>query len=89
MSEIVDWLADTDEQMLLMPGYDDALIGWVEQIGRPPIALYDIEKLMDIMMNKEGMTEEEAWEHYHYNIVGGWVGEYTPAFAYLYQNNKG
>lgn len=82
--EVRDWLADTDEEMLCADGFDEALIGYVEQYGRPPIALYDISKIIEIIMRDDDLTEEDAWEHYHYNMVGGYVGEYTPAFAYLY-----
>jgi hypothetical protein len=30
---------------------------------------------------EEGMTEEDALEHYYYNIAGSWVGEKTPIFC--------
>jgi hypothetical protein len=80
-----EWLAETDEEMLCIDGdgYDDAIIGYVEQFGRPPIALYDKELLLAIMVEREGMAYEDAIEHYEYNIFGSWVGDYTPAFAVL------
>ena len=37
---------------------------------------YDQDKIIEILMRD--MTEEEAIEHFHFNVVGGWVGEYTP-----------
>ena len=28
-----------------------------------------------------GMTEEEAIDFYYYNVVGAYMGEYTPCFV--------
>lgn len=76
-------LADIDEEILCCDGYDEAIIGYLEQFGRPPIALYDKEAMLMIMVERDEMTYEDAIEHFEYNIIGGWVGEYTPAFAVL------
>ena len=32
----------------------------------------------------EGMTEEEAIEFFYYNVVGSWMGEYTPCFSEIF-----
>ena len=61
--------------------YDNAIIGWVERATRSGIVCYDVEKIILILV-KEGMTEEDAWEHYSYNISGAWVGKGTPAFLH-------
>ena len=68
-----------DDQFLTMDGYDDCVMGVVEQFGRPPIICYDrslvIEKLM-----KDGMSDEEAEEFFEYNQIGAYMGESTPCF---------
>ena len=33
-------------------------------------------------MERDEMTYEEAYEFFSYNIIGAWVGEYTPVFIY-------
>jgi hypothetical protein len=86
-SEISENLTEVDENILLSTGLEDALIGYVQRFGQPPVALYDQNKCIEIFMSK-GMTEEEAWEHYEFNVIGSWVGDYTPAYAILTKNVK-
>jgi hypothetical protein len=31
-------------------------------------------------MKRDGMTEEEALEYFHFNVVGAYVGKFTPVF---------
>lgn len=82
-----EWVADNDMdgEMLCADGFDAAIIGYVDRFGQPSIVLYDREMCIQILIQGEGMTEEEALEHFEYNVIGGWVGDYTPAFATLYR----
>ena len=32
------------------------------------------------MVERDGMTYEEAIEYFDYNILGAWMGEYTPVY---------
>jgi len=80
-------LADLHPDALFADGLEDAVIGYVERFGMEPIALYDREKCIKILIS-EGMSEEEAEEHFGFNIIGGWVGEGTPAFATLVKPGK-
>ena len=75
-------LSEIDPEMLLMPGYDDALVGWVSRCAQPPIAIYDYDTLVECVM-RDGCTEEEAHEHIAFNIEGAWVGDYTPGILRL------
>lgn len=67
------------DDILLMDGFDDCVVGVVEQFGRPPIVCYDRDKLIRQMVD-DGMTEEEAEEFFEFNQAGAWVGERTPCF---------
>ena len=31
----------------------------------------------------DGMTMDEAEEYFHFNVLGSYVGEYTPVFIYV------
>ena len=64
--------------MLFADGFDDALIGIVERTGLPPIACYNKEKCIEILM--KDMSLEEADDYFYYNVVGSYVGENTPCF---------
>ncbi len=70
------------EEILIMDGYDDCIIGVVEQFGRPPIVCYNRELVIRKLMD-EGMSEEESIEFFEYNQIGAWVGDYTPCFITL------
>tara|TARA_R100000995_G_C3460308_1_gene112773 strand:+ start:212 stop:466 length:255 start_codon:yes stop_codon:yes gene_type:complete len=65
-----------DEETLKADGFDDAVIG----ITRDKILVYSIEKTIQILM--EDMSEIDAIEHLDYNILGSYVGDYTPIFIY-------
>jgi hypothetical protein len=67
------------DDILLMDGYDDCVVGVVEQFGRPPIVCYDRELVIRKLM-EDGMTQEEAEEFFEFNQIGAWVGDRTPCF---------
>jgi hypothetical protein len=70
---------ELSQQVLLkMDGYDDCIVGVVEQFGRPDIICYDKKKVLNKLM--EEMSEEEAEEFFYFNQVGAYVGESTPCF---------
>ena len=66
-----------DKETLKADGFDDAVIG----ITRDKILVYSIEKTIQILM-EEDMSEIDAIEHLDYNILGSYVGDYTPIFIY-------
>lgn len=67
------------EHTLLADGFEDALIGFGYQHTKV-IAIYDYHKCVNVLIERDGMTEEEAVEHMDYNVVGSYVGEHTPIF---------
>lgn len=71
-----------EEPMLVMDGYDDCVVGVVEQFGRPPIVCYDKQKVLAKLV-ADGMDEDEAAEWWSYNQVGAWCGDTTPCFITL------
>ena len=67
---------------LLADGLEDAFIGFFQRINEPRIVVYDYEKCIKILMDRDGMEEDEADEYLQFNTVGAWVGKGTPAFMY-------
>ena len=65
--------------LLTADGFDDAIIGVVQRMGELAIC-YDEDKVIDILMERDGMTYEEAVEYFYFNVAGAWVGESTPFF---------
>lgn len=73
-------IGDANEEALLADGFEDALIGYVEIFSKL-IALYDKEKCIEILMVRDNMSYEDAYEYFEFNVTGSFVGEGTPAFA--------
>ena len=49
------------------------------------VAVYDTDKCIDILMQKIGMNQEDATEYFDFNILGSYMGEYTPRFIKIYE----
>lgn len=71
-------LAELEEDILVMDGFDDAIIGYSQRINDPTLAVYSWELMVKILMERDGMSDEEAMEYIDYNCLGAWVGERTP-----------
>ncbi len=61
-----------------MDGFDDAIIGYSQRINDPTLAVYSWELMVKILMERDGMTDEEAMDYIDFNCLGAWVGERTP-----------
>ncbi len=81
VAEVREALNETEA--LLADGFEDALIGTMRRFNVGPIALYDYDKCIKILMGRDGMSYEEAVEFFEFNTIGAWVGDGTPAFANL------
>ena len=76
--ELNDYLNELGEDILLMDGFDEACIGISQRINEPMLAVYSYDKMVDVVMDKSGMDENEAIEFIDFNCVGAWIGERTP-----------
>ena len=76
----VEDIEDINPEALLCDGFDEAIIGMAERINLGPVVAYDVDKMLEIMVERDGMTYEEAMEYFDYNILGAWMGENTPVY---------
>lgn len=67
-------------EALYADGFEDAIIGVGRQFNTD-VVVYDEEKCIQILMERDGMTDEEAEEFFEFNVVGAYVGEHTPIFV--------
>ena len=81
--DTLEYVHEINEQALYPTDLKKAVIGIVERFGMEPLVLMDRTKCLNIFMKRDGMTEEEAIEHFEYNTIGSWVGDGTPCFATL------
>jgi hypothetical protein len=73
-------LREENPEALLADGFEDAFLGICRRYGQPALAAYDRAKCINILMVRDGMTEDAAEEFFEYNVIGAWVGEGTPVF---------
>lgn len=70
---------DMEEGPLFAVGFEGALIAIGLQ-GSHAVAIYDHDKCLDILVERDGMDRDEAVEFMEYNVLGVWMGERTPIF---------
>jgi len=69
---------DLAEGAVMLDGFDDCILGVSESFGEEPRFIYSKKQIIVKLM--EDMSEEDAFEYYYYNIVGGMFGEQNPIF---------
>jgi hypothetical protein len=77
-------LAEINPDALLADGYEDALIGTATQFNTT-VALYDRDICIRILMERDGMSQEEAEDFFTFNVIGAWVGPMTPIFVTFFE----
>jgi len=80
MNEFLDWVGEQNPEALYPSDLKDAIVGVVERCGTEPLIVLDKQECIRIFVERDGMTEEDAWDHFSYNVIGGYVGEGTPFF---------
>jgi hypothetical protein len=70
---------DAEEGMLFYPDLAPAYLGSAYRCGlEGPVAVYDYHLLVQLLIERDGMTEEDAIEYVDFNILGAYIGERTP-----------
>jgi hypothetical protein len=67
-----------DEELLMVDGFDEAVIG-VEALKMRLV--YDINKMRAILVERDKMTFEDAMDFLDHNVLGSYVGEQTPIYV--------
>lgn len=68
---------------LLADGFEDALIGYGFRFNHP-VAIYDYDKCLEVLVLRDQMTPDEAIEYFDFNVIGAYVGESTPVYIMKY-----
>jgi hypothetical protein len=78
--KILEALIETypDEELLIADGFDEAILGIEENTMR---VIYSVSKCLEII-EAMGMPQEDALEHFYFNVHGSYVGEKTPIFCF-------
>jgi hypothetical protein len=72
-------------EYLKADGFDESMIGvaaiWRDGT-RVDVLVYDADIMVDLLMKRDGMTMEEAYEYVTYNVEGAYMGEMTPVYVW-------
>ena len=71
-----------DDDVLYCTDLDDAFVGFSMRYGDGPLATYDIEKIIKILMERDGMDRDGAVEFYDFNIGCLYAGKRTPVLVW-------
>lgn len=68
-------------------GFDSAIIGtsfiWNGN-ERVEVLVYDAEKMVEQLIIRDGMTEDEAFDYIDFNIENSYIGKDTPVIVWKY-----
>ena len=76
---IEDLYSDDEPKILFADGYDKAIAGVVWD-GERTRVVYKTEEILKILMDRDGMTYDEASEFFDFNVAGAHMGVYTPLY---------
>jgi hypothetical protein len=78
--ELLEALAELNPEALLADGLEAALIGYTVNHHHAHVAVYDINKCIEVLVDRDGMSHEEADEFLSFNTLGAYVGENGPIY---------
>ena len=72
----------TENPPLQWDGLDDAILGFINDTwgtGENRL-IYSVDKMVQIFMDRDGMSVDDAYEYIDFNIIGAYVGKQTPVY---------
>lgn len=81
-------MKQTNPDAIIFRGFDEAIVGvtW-SFVRRDPVFLYDWDRCVEIVVAL-GSSFEEAIDYVSANVEGSWLGEGTPAFCRIAEENE-
>lgn len=77
---ICESFPDEADHILLPTGLESAFIGTAQRDGKT-VAVYSSSECIGALMQSLGCGWDEAQEFFDFNVVGAYVGPYTPIFV--------
>lgn len=71
-----------DGNLLKADGFDEAIVGIGRRKGSEDGIVYNYDKCVEILVERDSMNYEEAIEFMEYNVVDAYVGPSTPTFVH-------
>ena len=67
--------------MITADGFETAFVAVAFSYNGNDIAVYDYDLCIKVLIDRDEMSLQEAYEFMDYNVVGSYVGEETPMFT--------
>tara|TARA_B110000495_G_C22648534_1_gene384607 strand:- start:286 stop:588 length:303 start_codon:yes stop_codon:yes gene_type:complete len=78
VADLIDVISELNPEAMLADGFNDSIMGY-DKDGR---VIYSVENIIHTLIERDGMSREEAVEFYDFNIECAFVGDYTPIYMY-------
>ena len=78
LKELKETIAEHNPKAMFADGHDDALMGYSSD-GK---AIYSVNQMVKTLVERDGMTPDEAIEFFNFNIECAYIGEGTPIYMY-------
>jgi hypothetical protein len=75
-------LAEENPDALWPDGFEVAFMGLSRRCGQPTLAAFSVKKALRVLMERDGLEDDEAVEFFEFNVVGAWTGPGTPLWIY-------
>lgn len=86
---MTEHLAELNPDALLADGLEDALVGYTVNSTAPHVAVYDADKCVDVLVERDGMSAEDAEEFLAFNTFGAYVGPNGPLYVRFCKPTQG
>lgn len=79
--EVDTYAEESGVDLLLADGFEQAIIGVGSKFPDEESVVYDYDKCVSILMERDSMTQDDAVEYMEFNVVQAYVGKATPIFV--------
>ena len=88
--DVLSYISEENPEASYPTDLKEAIIGIVRRKGMASQVLLDEKKCIDILVDRDGMSREDAIEYLEFNTFDAFIGENsTPCFAELIEPQEG
>ena len=78
LEELKETISQHNPKALFADGHDNAIMGYSSDCR----VIYSVDQIVESLVERDGMTPDEAIEFFNFNIECAYLGEYTPIYMY-------
>ena len=71
-------ISEHNPEALFADGFDESIMGYSSD-GK---VIYSVDMIVGTLVNRDGMTPDEAIDYFNFNMECAYLGEYTPIYMY-------